>query len=38
MPMTSATIEKDDGYLPSWYAETRVAEQPVAPLDLTPSR
>src|SRR5579872_5993491 len=33
MPTTSATIEKDDGYLPSWYAETRVAEPPIAPLD-----
>jgi len=33
MPTTAATIEKDDGYLPSWYAETRVAEPPVAPLD-----
>jgi gamma-glutamylputrescine oxidase len=33
MPPASATIEDDDGYPPSWYAATRVAEPPVAPLD-----
>ncbi len=33
MPTTSATIEKDGGYPPSWYAATHLAEPPVAPLD-----
>jgi gamma-glutamylputrescine oxidase len=33
MPPASATHEKDDSYPPSWYAESRVAEPPVAPLD-----
>jgi gamma-glutamylputrescine oxidase len=33
MSTTPATIEKDEGYPPSWYAQTRVAEPPVAPLD-----
>jgi hypothetical protein len=33
MPTTPAAIEKDDGYPPSCYAETRNAEPPVAPLE-----
>jgi gamma-glutamylputrescine oxidase len=33
MSTSPANIAKDEGYAPSWYAETRIAEPPVAPLD-----